>query len=102
MTLNHRSKKYMEMTPAQRKVYDMTKRPASTELQRLAQKENFALFQLKGMKGNAQHMMYDTFCPIPDAVLITIVNACERGIESIKADQYYREQARKELIKCSR
>lgn len=96
MTLNYRSKKYLDMTPAQRREYDlkMCKRPPTTDLQRLAQKENFALFQLKGMKGNASHMLHMD-SEIPAAVLTTIIEACNRGISRIKAEQYNRKEARK-------
>lgn len=70
-------------------------RPASTELQRLAQKENYALFQLAGMKGNAGSLMH-TDSEVPAAILVTIIEACNRGIRQIKAEQYYRKQERKD------
>ncbi len=49
---------YKAMTPEQQKesVVKSDKRKSQTELQKLAQKENFALFQLASMKSNCYHL----------------------------------------------
>lgn len=64
----------------------------NTPLQLLAQKENFALFILKGIHSMAASPALNTVCPF--AVRMTIQNAAVRGIEHIKAEQYYRKQKR--------
>lgn len=79
MTLNYRSNKYMELSPAERKEYDlkMSKRPPITELQKLAQKENYALFQLAAMKSNLNHLRQ---CP---SILPVAINTLQANIETI-------------------
>lgn len=93
MTLNYRSKKYLDMTLAQRLEYDIkcAGKPPTTELQKLAQKENFALFQLAAMKSNLIHLQNCGIWPLNIGAVRKNLVACER---QIKANQELRKNQR--------
>jgi hypothetical protein len=96
VTLNYRSKKYMEMTPAERKEYDLrcSKRPPTTELQRLAQKENYALFQLAGIIGQLNSLN-----GLMDAYISSRVLNIRQNVSGIRSQIKYRQSLRKEQRK---
>lgn len=73
-----------------KKKTDKIGRPQS-DLQRLSSKENFALFLLKGIHSSISS---PTCNLVPFAIRKTIQQAAQRGIEDIKARQYYRKLAR--------
>lgn len=67
-------------------------RPEMTELQRLAQKENFALFILKGIQGNLVHLM-----DVPGVGTINIEKIrmyAAQAEKNIKLRQTYRKNAK--------
>lgn len=69
------------------------KRPPATELQRLAQKENFALFQLAGMIGATHHLFA---CPSLASYCIEDTRLALKSMEKvIKNAQQLRKQQRK-------
>lgn len=59
-----------------------------TKLQTLAQQENYAIFQLKGMLGNIVHVRGQINCD-------GLVSQINYHISEIKVRQYYRKLERK-------
>jgi hypothetical protein len=59
-------------------------------LQMLASKENFAIFQLKGMQGNIIHM----WSVLSDEAFSKIVVAIDEAIKEIKHTQQERKERR--------
>lgn len=93
MSLNHRSAKYYELSTEDRRKYDekMSKRPPLTDLQKLAQKENFALFQLTSMKSTASGLANHHCRGVVDVVaMLKVIRECDSAILAIKSAQYKR------------
>lgn len=67
-----------------------------SDLQKLAQKENFALFTLMSMKANLMHVK-----KLPDVPVTSLEYQIDAAIASIKAVQYYRKRHRNTNKKAS-
>lgn len=66
-----------------------------SDAQKLAQRENFALFQIKSMYGRLQALNVSGHPPVvPKSIIRTVEIALAQAEYHIKSEQYYRKIAK--------